>query len=405
MKIVVVGICGALNSGDHTQLNSLLAVLQDAFPSARVACIHRNPDLHAGIFPQCDWMEQIGTCHTFNMSKRRAINVYRLLAALAGVSKALPVCQQNTYQALRDADLVVACPGGYLEDSSPAILTNLAHLLIPKSDHCTWFVAPQSIGPFHHRIMMHYTAKFLGRASAICIREPCSLAYVTEQMHLPAERVHLYPDMAFFDRTTDEIVAAQVLHSLGIKDDEPLAGMTLWPVGQRGGSESDYFRCLSDVADRVYATYGLRTVILRQVGDADGVKGDGELLKRAAAVFGRGGVFSYDYHTPEVLRAIIARCTVFYGTRMHGNIFALGQRIPTVAISYHPKTEGIMRMCGQDEYVVRLADLEAARLSDLIALAIKNSGEICEQLAHVLRGFDAKRAELIALLRACYSAS
>lgn len=403
MKIVISGICGALNSGDHTQLQSLLVLLREAFPSAHIFCIHRNPDLHSGLFRECTWFEQIGTCHSFNMLVRRATNSFWLSAAMWDLPSLLPDRQKATYEVLRGADLTVACPGGYLEDGSLSIFANIAHLSIPLRNRRPLFLAPQSIGPFRHPWIMRRVSHILGESRTICVREPNSLTYVTSTMGVPAAQVSLYPDMAFYERDADANAANKVLESLGISHDEPIAGTTLWPVSQRAISEATYFRCLSHVANHLHAVHGMRTVVLRQAGEAKGVRGDGELLRRAEPFFDPSTVFSHTYHSPEVLRGIIGRCRVFYGTRMHSNIFALAQGVPTVAIAYHPKTEGIMRMCGQDRYAVALSEVGASRICDLLDSAIANSSAIKHQLFGVMKQFDSKRNELIELLRANYA--
>jgi len=56
-------------------------------------------------------------------------------------------------------------------------------------------------------------------------------------------------------------------------------------------------------------------------------------------------------YTAQELKGIIGQCEIFIGAKMHANIAALSQAIPTVAMAYSYKFQGIMEMLGQDKYV------------------------------------------------------
>jgi colanic acid/amylovoran biosynthesis protein len=51
---------------------------------------------------------------------------------------------------------------------------------------------------------------------------------------------------------------------------------------------------------------------------------------------------------------------------MHSNIFALTLGLPTVAISYDPKTDGIMAALGLSEYVIAASALDRNALSQAV---------------------------------------
>jgi colanic acid/amylovoran biosynthesis protein len=56
-------------------------------------------------------------------------------------------------------------------------------------------------------------------------------------------------------------------------------------------------------------------------------------------------------YTTEELKGIIGQCDLFIGSKMHANIAALSQCVPTVAIAYSYKFHGIMKMLGQEKYI------------------------------------------------------
>lgn len=66
-----------------------------------------------------------------------------------------------------------------------------------------------------------------------------------------------------------------------------------------------------------------------------------------------------DFNASET-KWIISHCDWFCGTRMHSTIAALSSGVPTAAIAYSDKTQGVFETCGQGRYVAdpRLLDTE-----------------------------------------------
>jgi len=412
MKIVITGICGLINSGDHCQLGSLLAVLAEAFPNGKISAVHRNPEEHAKEYPNIRWLEQIGVSHTHNLLIRRAVNLCGNLAALANIAAfmrsghGLNYAQRLTYKALSHADLVVACPGGYLQDTAPAIVPNLVQLYTANRFRRPQFFAPQSVGPFRYSITARLVSNLMAKSLAVCTREEISLRYVEHDLCIEPTKLHLFLDMAFFDDTTDSAAADQVLAGLGVKLGDRFVGTTLmnwWFPGHTRPREALERYCaeVAAAARHLHRKYGLRTLFLRQVGDLPGVVGDRSLLERMKLLVEDAGIFSFDYHRPEVLRALIGRCVFFWGTRMHSNIFAVTQGVPVVAISYQHKTRGIMRMCGIEDYVVDIEIVDRNKLMSLFDRVLMENRNIRTRLMRANSMLQSKRAALVKLLREC----
>ncbi len=399
MNIVIVNIAGALNSGDHTQTAAFLKVVREAFPDADIACVHRNPDLHREIFPEYKWLETLGTSHIMSRICRRTANAARLLPSFLRCPHLLPRAQRETYAALRSADVIVAHPGGYMQRGGPQLCTALLHMTLSRKGKL--IIGPQTIGPLRSKVAKMLTTRVLRRAACFCVREPCTLEYVTKELDLNESDVHLFPDLAFFERSIDQEGASQALRSLGILEKEPIAATTFYPSSRLGVSEEHYFQIIGDASKHLYKNYGIRTVGICQDMTAKGSPGDGDLLKRAAPFFGESSVMAYECYPPEINRGIVSRCQVTYGTRMHGNIYSLAQHVPAVAISYNHKTNGIMRMCGLEKYVIDLRDLELTSLKRLLDDALANRETIRQDLQSIVSGFLDRRVWLIDLMRNC----
>ena len=71
----------------------------------------------------------------------------------------------------------------------------------------------------------------------------------------------------------------------------------------------------------------------------------------------------------------------FVGTRMHSNIFATSMAVPTTAIAYEKKTNGIMETVGLQNYVVEINDITAEELYNKVEDMIINEKKIRIQLS------------------------
>jgi colanic acid/amylovoran biosynthesis protein len=59
---------------------------------------------------------------------------------------------------------------------------------------------------------------------------------------------------------------------------------------------------------------------------------------------------------PQEEKEILAHVDVFVGTRLHSNIFSLGVETPVIAISYSPKTVGVMSMLDLSDWMIPIED-------------------------------------------------
>jgi len=84
--------------------------------------------------------------------------------------------------------------------------------------------------------------------------------------------------------------------------------------------------------------------------------------------------------TPSRIRSLCGRMTAFVGTRMHSNIYALSMCVPTLAVSYQPKTAGIMAQLGLADFVVPIEDMDFRRLRATFELLIDRQDQIRDSL-------------------------
>jgi colanic acid/amylovoran biosynthesis protein len=125
--------------------------------------------------------------------------------------------------------------------------------------------------------------------------------------------------------------------------------------------QAPFVRTMAGLLDRVAGELGCDVLFVAHVTGPSRSKDDRLVARRVAdAMRQKSWVLRADYK-PEELKGVIARTDLFFGARMHANIAALSSAVPTVAIAYSHKTQGIMDSLGQQERVmdIRRDDLEA----------------------------------------------
>jgi|HigsolmetaAR202D_1030399.scaffolds.fasta_scaffold02532_11 Uncharacterized conserved protein len=406
MKILVTHVFGYANKGDWILLKSLLDVLEEAFPGAEIRGICRDPDAQALRFPKVKWFKQAGVSVRTGI-RRRVENVLGLAKAVADYSIA-PVLKGSSDakglfgSCFRGVDLVVACPGGYLEDSNVSIITNLVHLHMALSTNAPVVLAPQSIGPFRSNLWAALTGSLLRRVQRIYVREEHSWKTVVERLGVPRQTVELAVDMALYGFESDQARAEEELRKYELTPGSYLAATVIdWYFPKSvdpGAARERYIRALAGVMRRLWTAHGIRTLLLKQVEAAAGVPGDDAVLNAVQNLAGEAVVVPPENYPPEVMQALIGASAAFLGSRMHSSVFAMQQGVPFVGIGYLPKTHGIMSMFGLGDYVCPIEEVSEDILYGMLVSAMSDRERFLSAQASIRHQGGEARAKLIRAL-------
>ncbi len=403
-SILISHVFGFANKGDWALLDSLLQVLQIAFPGCNVRGICRDPNSQALRFPAVHWYQQLGTSYR-NGIGRRIENMFGLLKGIFREYTGCDYLSPNSPPAcFRDIDLIVACPGGYLEDTNVSIITNYVHLWLALRSGVPVILAPQSIGPFRSRFWSNSIAVLLRQCAAICVRESISEALVVEKMGVPRSRVHLLPDMAFYFPQDSTKNMQSIMDSFGLRNADCFAAATTidwyFPFATNSSyARARYIKELARTLRLLYERWGLKTILLKQVEKTGGLKGDDQVIAEVAAEAGPAALPVGKELCPEAMRGIISRASIFLGSRMHSAIFALQMGVPTIAISYLPKTDGIMRMLKLSQFVCDIQTFNAASLASLAGQAMQSRPYFDEARRHIMKLGDQGKNQFLHILQ------
>ncbi len=288
----------------------------------------------------------------------------------------------DSIKILNESDLIIVCGGGFLGGKKLDSLMHLYQININTKFNKPVIIMGTSIEPIKNMIVEKYTKKILNKVDLVYAREKITYTYLKEFM--PNEKIELIPDMAFMIK--DKKQKMEKIEKIREKYDY-IFGLTVrkWNFPNSNNSKElmkQYIKTIKETIIELSQKQNccfifVPQVIVNYANDIDVAKEiKGQLPKKV-----KERVFIYeDDYSPEEIKQLIWNCDYFIGTRMHSNIFATSMKIPTTAIAYEKKTNGIMETVGLEEYVVEIDTITKEKLIETVERGIKNSENIKKQL-------------------------
>jgi colanic acid/amylovoran biosynthesis protein len=387
-KYLIINAFGRSNRGDSVLLEQCFSEIMLADPQALISvAAFEGADAAAVEFPDIKWTERIGnSAHRGAIGRLQSVvfltcGLLQLVPGLGFLKKVLPRGQQNTLDEFRASDIIVSAPGGYIHDTNLAYVIALYHIAIGLLLRRITLLAPQSIGPISSSLGRMAAKRILARCNAVCVREGYSDNFVRNTLRIGPDRIVRAGDSAFWDVNVDvdDAETDKNLATVGVAPGEQFVGATVvdWSFPNMGAPNElreAYLSGMAEVIRKTYELHGLRTVIFNQVSSDLGA------ARRVAIQAGDAALVNEVNFEPPLLRAMIKRSRVFLGTRFHSCIFAMIAGRPTIAISYLPKTEFIMKDLGLSNNTV---DINKFDSGDVFALLDNSLGHVSEHALDV----------------------
>jgi colanic acid/amylovoran biosynthesis protein len=298
------------------------------------------------------------------------------------------------------AELCVAAGGGYLyDDGSLASRLNIVLRLLPlraaRRADVPVVLFSQSVGPFASPRWAGLAARELRQAELVIVREELSLGVCRA---LGIERLELCDDVAFALRPSDAAVDERPKGAAGE------LGVTV--MNALPGVDENGYRAYRD-ALRDGLVAGLRgrperVVVVSQVAAHEG-DSDIPAARALAADLAAAGVparfVDLGDRADAELSAFYGRLDLVLASRLHSGILALCAATPIIALSYLPKTDGVLARVGMPEMVQPAHGLQAGTLATALREALDGRASLQERLRERLPALrhSAERAADLAL--------
>lgn len=391
MKIVITNAYTWYNKGDAGILLATIDVLKKVYKDAEFSILSFAPDTDRIKYSTDKSIKEVESNilnpHPYKHTKiGRILAIGKLFFKMLQMQIGLKLFRKNTIkknkslELLENADIIVVCGGGFLGGKKLDSLMHIYQIYVDTLFKKPVYVMGNSIEPISNKVVNKYTEGVLKRVDYIFAREKITEEYLKKI--LPFNKFCRIPDMAF--SLEDKEYEFDYMDKLK-KENDIIIGITVrnWNfpnVKDKNKAKENYLKAVADSMDFIIEKYNSVFVFVPQVivefGD------DTETAKEIKKIMKNSNKFVIrnDDYSPYEIKAMASKCDYFIGTRMHSNIFATSMKIPTTAIAYEKKTNGIMETVNMSDYVVEIDTITKEELINTIEKMINNRKEIIKIL-------------------------
>lgn len=378
MKILVVNLHSSANAGDDVLTQETVRQLYAAFAGASVTLAMNDPDSYQGpaatVASFMAWVKRERRWRWWAFPGLLLLSVAAALAyRLAGLRalRLAPGRYRALLRAYFEADIVVSSAGNFLYSSGYvglAFLISIYTMAYALLAGKPLYNMPQSIGPLRRRWEKRLMRWIVVRMPLFLVREAISQQQL-EEIGAWHAGCRLLPDLAFALQPASRATGEQLLRRNGIiPGTGPLLGVTLINWGAQKlqfRGQQLYEAAVAETIRAFVAEQGGRCVLFAQVRGPSAVEDDLVPARRVRDMLcdlGDAVVLVEDKVSPAELKAAYGCMDLFMGTRLHSNIFAISELVPALTIQYQPKTAGVLRMLGLEQWVILIEDASEERL-------------------------------------------
>lgn len=276
------------------------------------------------------------------------------------------VKKYENYKSLENSDYIIVCGGGFLGGKKFDSFMHLFQIYVNTKFGKKVIMMGTSVEPITNKFVRKVTEKVLKKVDFIYAREVITFDYLKEFM--PENKFELIPDMAFMLKD----VRKEIKYVKDWKEKyDFIYGLTVrkwnFPGENNGGKlfenyKKELAKFIEYKAKKDNSLFVfVPQVIVEHGNDADVAKDIKDLLDDT--IKNHFIILEDDFH-PNEIKQLIWNFDYFIGTRMHSNIFATSMLIPTIAIAYEKKTNGIMHTVELDDFVLEMKNLKFESLKE-----------------------------------------
>lgn len=417
MRLFLPGAYWHTNRGDAALVDGFLRLLRERWPDAEAILTSFRPADDKDVFDARVIPMLVRPDSVAQRLMSKAVHVAPVFAPLQSVvhliSLGIVICYLRAWawllkrsvrlaqvlswqslwinaQAIRQADRLIAVPGGYLNAyrwTNTFWLYHVPVIFLASYLGKPLSLAPCTIGPFAG-INRPIARLVLSFTDQIFLREELSKEMLRD-LAVPLRRTPVVTfDVAFVfaDESSRELESSGCLRTLGVSvRDHNFPGSSSIAASRQRYLEA----CASAIQDLLDHDTTALVAITAQTLEDEAISFRLKALLASPRVSVR-----VDLASPTQLLRHYEGMRLVLGTRMHANILAMCVSTPVVAIGYDPKTRGVMRSLGLEDRVLDIDDL-----SLLSAQLIRSWDEAPNDRQLVGEKVTYARGELSALIK------
>lgn len=288
-------------------------------------------------------------------------------------------------QAYEQADFVLDLSGDSYRDRPGGFApAHHANFMASIATGTPYALVSQSLGPFRS-YNAPFVRYFLKRADFVYIREKRT-GEILSQLGVPVDRVQLAPDVAFALPTASPI---PIWNTEKIEPDQPprpwialsVSLLALKLGARRRGNH--YLEAMARLCDHLHRRYDASVFLIsHEIQPSHYGPDDRNAANALRDRLGSPGwlyVINGDYG-PCTLKGFVSQCEALIAARMHAAIAGLSSGIPTLAVAWSHKYQGLMEEIGLSAYVWNQNSGTASQLCRLFDQLWEQRGPIRDRL-------------------------
>lgn len=332
--VLICGAYGHGNAGDEAILEAVVGQMRSIDPEMPITVLSRRPDETAARLG-------VNALHTFDF--------------------------RGFLRVMKRVKLYINGGGSLIQDvtSRRSLMYYLYTLRAAKKRGARVIMYGCGIGPVSRRGDVPMTRHILSRyVDVITLREPDSMDELA-RFGVKGPEILLSADPAMTLGPAAPGVVDEKMRALGL---DPGGNYVCFCLRRWPGFE-EKAECFARAADMVREKYGLTPVFL-----SINHRSDGEAADRAASYMKQSPVILREPMDTGLTIGIMSRMRAVCSMRLHGLIFAAGNGVPLVGVSYDPKVTAFLGYAGGNA-CLELESLTAEALCSAVETALSD-GEL-----------------------------
>ena len=306
--------------------------------------------------------------------------------------------EHETAEAYHQADIIIGCGGGYINDNyKPAILGRLFNLWFGKFLGKPVMIYAQSLGPFNTRFYRFLSRYVFDNIDLITTRDVIS-KNILEDIGVTKTPVYANADAAILLEPSKGNGIEGILNDLDLNEkDKPIIGITVrtWAYGFENPVEVNerFMRNIAKFADYHVKLNKFKIVFFSTPinkgryysTDMDTVDEIVSMMKHKDKV-----KTIINKYSPSELKRICGQMDIVIGTRMHSSILSSNMGVPVIGIEYEFKIRDYLKSLGQEKYLFKFDDVTFEELRDMVDDVWKNRGGIKREMEISVKKLEEK---------------
>lgn len=341
-SVVVIGINSFHNRGVEALSVSICEQLLERWPDADITVLCKQVAYNESKSP--------GLKVTYRVDAYREF-VAKACYVLGTLFTPIPRWLSREFAEVRDlvrsADLVVSTGGDNFGKDYGPFQNHLTPFMEGQEVGAETVFLGQSIGPFKSSRAMNLFRRVARRCSLTTCRESLSYDFCLEQVGIPKERTALVGDVAFLLKPVERTRVDEILKAEGVEPDERRIVLSISGGISKFSEQSreSHLERWVQIIRRLKAEIDARIIIVPHVWNDTHTPKNNDMVTSLAI---KDRLADPDIVLPlqdlnaKEYKGIIGSAEFVVAERMHAAIAGLSQGVPTVAISYSVKADGII---------------------------------------------------------------